>query len=191
MSLLEYGKLEIIPLYTNLLPTIDVSLDRDTVNSVGIFPHRLPFTTSNTALKTFRHAVSLDERRAKFKANLYNRPTKKELALGTKPGEMPKSGPEIGVANLDGIQPVDPHAGHWHAKEGSGKKGKNGTSDKKKQRQMEREFSISEATYQHTNVKEVWFAGCHAGRFLSLFILRQILITINLICRCRWWLCRQ
>jgi len=44
----------------------------DTVNSVGMFPHRLPFTTSNTLIKTFRHAVSLDERRAKFKANLWN-----------------------------------------------------------------------------------------------------------------------
>lgn len=42
-------------------------LCRDTVNSVGIFPHRLPFTTSNKLIKTFRHAVSLDERRAKFK----------------------------------------------------------------------------------------------------------------------------
>ncbi|KAE9399827.1 hypothetical protein BT96DRAFT_820106 [Gymnopus androsaceus JB14] len=44
----------------------------DTVNSVGLFPHRLPFTASNTLIKTFRHAVSLDERRAKFKANLWN-----------------------------------------------------------------------------------------------------------------------
>ncbi|KIK67876.1 hypothetical protein GYMLUDRAFT_155613 [Collybiopsis luxurians FD-317 M1] len=46
----------------------------DTVNSVGVFPKRLPFTTSNTVVKTFRHAISLDERRAKFKANLWNPP---------------------------------------------------------------------------------------------------------------------
>lgn len=45
-------------------------LCRDTVNSVGIFPNRLPFTTSNKLIKTFRHAVSLDERRAKFKVVL-------------------------------------------------------------------------------------------------------------------------
>jgi hypothetical protein len=44
----------------------------DTVNSVGLFPHRLPFTTENRLIRTFRHAVSLDERRAKFKANLWN-----------------------------------------------------------------------------------------------------------------------
>ncbi|KAH7340539.1 hypothetical protein B0J17DRAFT_715747 [Rhizoctonia solani] len=36
----------------------------DTVSSVGlIFPRHLPFTKSNPIVKTFRHAVSLDERR--------------------------------------------------------------------------------------------------------------------------------
>ncbi|TFK26834.1 hypothetical protein FA15DRAFT_692857 [Coprinopsis marcescibilis] len=54
----------------------------DTVDSVGLFPKRLPFTTSNTIVRTFRHAVALDERRAKFKANLWNRPTKEEEKLG-------------------------------------------------------------------------------------------------------------
>ena len=29
----------------------------DTVSSVGLFPRKLPFTTSNTAVRTFRHAV--------------------------------------------------------------------------------------------------------------------------------------
>jgi uncharacterized protein (DUF2235 family) len=43
----------------------------DTVNSVGLVPHRLPFTVSNSSIRYFRHAVSLDERRAKFKANLW------------------------------------------------------------------------------------------------------------------------
>ena len=54
---------------------------RDTVNSVGLIPHALPFTTSNTVVNTFRHAISLDERRAKFKANLWNRPEKFEELL--------------------------------------------------------------------------------------------------------------
>lgn len=56
---------------------------RDTVASVGIIPRRLPFTTSNTIVRTFRHAVSLDEHRAKFKANLWHRPTEAEQKLGT------------------------------------------------------------------------------------------------------------
>ncbi|KAF9076899.1 hypothetical protein BDP27DRAFT_1312788 [Rhodocollybia butyracea] len=59
----------------------------DTVNSVGLFPNRLPFTTSNTTVKTFRHALSLDEHRAKFKANLWNPPAdhraKREEATAT------------------------------------------------------------------------------------------------------------
>jgi uncharacterized protein (DUF2235 family) len=54
---------------------------RDTVNSVGLIPRRLPFTTSNTVVKTFRHALALDERRAKFKANQWNRPTPTEQTL--------------------------------------------------------------------------------------------------------------
>ncbi|KAF4596087.1 hypothetical protein EYR38_007461 [Pleurotus pulmonarius] len=53
----------------------------DTVNSVGLIPRRLPFTTSNTIVRTFRHAVALDERRAKFKPNLWNRPSNKEQTL--------------------------------------------------------------------------------------------------------------
>ncbi|KAF8879291.1 hypothetical protein BD779DRAFT_1447023, partial [Infundibulicybe gibba] len=53
----------------------------DTVNSVGLIPKRLPFTTSNTIVKTFRHALALDERRAKFKANHWNRPNAREQTL--------------------------------------------------------------------------------------------------------------
>ena len=47
---------------------------RDTVCSVGIVPpsHTLPFTSSNTSIRYFRHAISLDEHRAKFKANYYH-----------------------------------------------------------------------------------------------------------------------
>jgi len=47
----------------------------DTVSSVGIIAGKtLPFVSSNTAIKTFRHALSLDERRCKFEPNLYHRP---------------------------------------------------------------------------------------------------------------------
>ncbi|TCD70154.1 hypothetical protein EIP91_004624 [Steccherinum ochraceum] len=47
----------------------------DTVASVGVLMARnLPFTTANTTIKTFRHALSLDEHRVKFRPNLYHRP---------------------------------------------------------------------------------------------------------------------
>ncbi|CAE6520158.1 unnamed protein product [Rhizoctonia solani] len=45
----------------------------DTVSSVGLlWPRHLPFTSSNSIVKTFRHAVSLDEHRAKFKQNVWH-----------------------------------------------------------------------------------------------------------------------
>ncbi|THH30036.1 hypothetical protein EUX98_g4147 [Antrodiella citrinella] len=47
----------------------------ETVASVGILMARnLPFTTANSTIKTFRHALSLDEHRVKFRPNLYHRP---------------------------------------------------------------------------------------------------------------------
>ena len=41
-------------------------------------------------MRTFRHAVALDERRAKFKVNLWNRPNNKEEKLGVT-GQKTKS----------------------------------------------------------------------------------------------------
>ena len=64
-----------------------------------MIPHELPFTTSNTVVKTFRHAISLDERRSKFKANLWNRPQKNEEFLSIsdqKIAEEAASGPDHG-----------------------------------------------------------------------------------------------
>jgi uncharacterized protein (DUF2235 family) len=63
---------------------------RDTVSSVGIVPRTLPFTASSTSMRYFRHAISLDERRAKFKANYYHL-QRADNQMGTKPGEMPRS----------------------------------------------------------------------------------------------------
>ncbi|KAG0703790.1 hypothetical protein DFH29DRAFT_915099 [Suillus ampliporus] len=47
----------------------------DTVQSTGVLLSRsLPFTDSNTLIKTFRHALALDERRTRFQPDLYHRP---------------------------------------------------------------------------------------------------------------------
>ncbi|KAG8832043.1 hypothetical protein FRC17_002153, partial [Serendipita sp. 399] len=54
----------------------------DTVSSVGsIIPRHLPFTSSNHIIKTFRHAISLDERRSKFSCNTWQ----KQLVEEAKP----------------------------------------------------------------------------------------------------------
>ena len=51
---------------------------RDTVSAVGAIRQHLPFTrvSSATNIKVFRHAVCLDERRARFSPDLYNPPVK-------------------------------------------------------------------------------------------------------------------
>jgi len=47
----------------------------DTVASVGVVAAKtLPFTNSNTSIKTFRHALSLDEHRAKFRPSFFHGP---------------------------------------------------------------------------------------------------------------------
>ena len=81
-------------------------VSRDTVGSIG-FTYGLPFVTSPTFITTYRHAVSLDERRAKFQVNLWNEPTEEEKGLGL-PSSWTKAKPP-------------------------------------------------------TDIKEVWFAGCHCG----------------------------
>ncbi|GLB40815.1 putative uncharacterized alpha/beta hydrolase domain (DUF2235) [Lyophyllum shimeji] len=110
----------------------------DTVNSVGLIPHRLPFTTSNTIVRTFRHAVSLDERRAKFKANLWNRPTAEEAMLG-----------------VDGQKPDVSHLETTHS-----------SPDMRKKPVKHDSLKALEARYsgtgeRPTDIEEVWFAGCH------------------------------
>ncbi|KAF9515853.1 hypothetical protein BS47DRAFT_723712 [Hydnum rufescens UP504] len=45
----------------------------DTVSSIGaLYPRVLPFSANNNITKTFRHALALDERRAKFRSNTWH-----------------------------------------------------------------------------------------------------------------------
>ncbi len=114
---------------------------RDTVSSVGVIPHTLPFTKSNTAIRVFRHALSLDERRARFKPALYLRSTAADAKLGTQPGDMPKSDTT------------------WATRSRMGPTGNN-------QRLFERQFSDDDPDSKgKTDAVEVWFAGCHCGTY--------------------------
>ena len=124
--------------------------DRDTVDSVGIIPRRLPFTTSNTIVRTFRHAVSLDERRAKFKANLWNRPTSEESKLGTDTMVVP-GGP------IHDSKVIRNNVGNENKTPGE--------KSKKKEREDLRDKHLntlerlySQSSDRLTDVLEVWFA---------------------------------
>ncbi|EUC61649.1 DUF2235 domain protein [Rhizoctonia solani AG-3 Rhs1AP] len=72
--------------------SIDVEIDFmglfDTVNSVGLIPHELPFAKSNYVVRYFRHAVALDERRSKFKDNLWGRTSDQDAALAAPPRQV-------------------------------------------------------------------------------------------------------
>lgn len=133
-------------------------MSRDTVDSVGLIPKRLPFTTSNTIVRTFRHAVALDERRAKFKANLWNRPTSDEEQLGLQATtNQPLRGSPIPF--IDSLR-------------------KDGTkSSRNKEEEDERRLSNYEKMYSEketrpTDIEEVWFS------------VRPSTCFVNEICLC-------
>jgi len=54
---------------------------RDTVSSVGIVPRHLPYSSAANDVKCFRHALALDECRARFRPNVWKEPSvaKEEL----------------------------------------------------------------------------------------------------------------
>jgi len=134
----------------------------DTVDSVGLISKRLPFTASNTIVKTFRHAVSLDEHRAKFKANLWKRQTEKEKTQGI----------NIDQSRIERLRELD--VINDHSKENAksqtshatprGKAGQRGVTllnlDTNSDRVMDR-YETMYSDGEPTCVKEVWFAGCH------------------------------
>ncbi|KAJ7832502.1 hypothetical protein B0H13DRAFT_2429637 [Mycena leptocephala] len=58
----------------------------DSVNSVGMMDNiKLAYTATNGIVRTFRHAVALDERRAKFKQNMWSQPKKPAVAANAQP----------------------------------------------------------------------------------------------------------
>ncbi len=115
------------------------------MSSVGIIPHSLPFTRSNTAIRIFRQALALDERRARFRPALYRRPTPQDKKYGTQPGDMPKSDTTWATPGVLAKM-----------------------ARSRSQMQYESQFSADDPDSDgSTDILEVWFAGCHAGRSTS------------------------
>ncbi|KAG2353991.1 hypothetical protein BDR07DRAFT_1342129 [Suillus spraguei] len=125
----------------------------DTVSSVGIIPKRLPFTASNNNIRYFRHALSLDEHRVRFKPSHYIRSTETHNKLGVHPDHMPRS-----------IQRYLPKRQEF-ASSGSPDSDttKKSHGHHPSQHDMEQQFAIYDSVpIVQTNVEEVWFAGCHS-----------------------------
>jgi len=73
--------------------TIDFLGVWDTVASVGIIMKKsLPFVNSNTAIRVFRHAISLDEHRANFRPNFFHRPVTTGVNKNSKTAQKPAEG---------------------------------------------------------------------------------------------------
>jgi len=105
--------------------------------SVGIVPCTLPFTASSTSIRYLRQAISLDERRAKFKANYHlQRPDDQK---STKHGEVPRS-----------------NQGNWLSR-----------CYNKHHQRHHKDKVLSDEEYGDdptaTDVLEVWFAVYHSG----------------------------
>lgn len=147
--------------------------------SVGIIPQALPFTKSNTAIKTFRHALSLDEHRVKFMPSLHQ-----------------TLDPEV-AKHYDFVAPPLPPPTMKKTRPNVLKKRNRISSSLKRSakevgelfaRQTQEAMSVIESTVGHhseddlspdserdhleqmyldrskpTDALEVWFAGCHCG----------------------------
>jgi len=108
----------------------------DTVSNVGIIMGpSLPFTSSNTAIKTFRQALSLDEHRANFRPSLYTR-------------AVPGSSVKTKFPCLSKLK-----------KKFRTKRVRLSKMALHNEKSIEVESADSSDT---TNVQEVWFVGCHS-----------------------------
>ncbi|OJA19282.1 hypothetical protein AZE42_04487 [Rhizopogon vesiculosus] len=114
----------------------------DTVSSVGIiYPRRLPLTDANESVKLFRHALSLDECRVRFKPSTWHWkcPNTKDKCW-VEHNEMPHSFWRNLLKRQDNQDNVDSNRSHHHD-----------------QCQFLPEQQVGEAN----PVEEVWFSGHH------------------------------
>ncbi|OJA08866.1 hypothetical protein AZE42_01742 [Rhizopogon vesiculosus] len=108
----------------------------DTVSSVGLIPKRLPFTRANDNIKFFRHALSLDERRVRFKPTIWERPTKQDMDKGGIRHGISRGFPHNFLKRRDSQDGIDTSRSRY-----------------------DDQYPLLEC--QHTDVEEVWFAGHH------------------------------
>ncbi|KAF5387220.1 hypothetical protein D9757_006835 [Collybiopsis confluens] len=147
--------------------SIDVDIEFlglwDTVASIGFINKRLPFTSSNNNIRYFRHALALDEHRARFIPSLWDhtlphRQCEEHLSskFGVAEGSMPKSNPKLKERELERQE---------MSQNGQPLQERKSSADKAL-RELEREFDTTIGAnmldeHNLTDVEEVWFSGCH------------------------------
>ncbi|KAJ5041627.1 uncharacterized protein L3040_005205 [Drepanopeziza brunnea f. sp. 'multigermtubi'] len=154
----------------------------DCVASVGFIPRKLPFGKSPTnSICYFRHAIALDEHRAKFKVCHYVHANPNDAQKTQPVGEKLRQETDQDVGRLYrlfsscfGMKPT-PGVDDDEEETARKRSGSNAGSKKKKEKEkekdvdqedLEQEFEkADQASSSHghtTDSKEVWFAGCHA-----------------------------
>ncbi|KAF9653862.1 hypothetical protein BDM02DRAFT_3086688 [Thelephora ganbajun] len=138
--------------------TIDFVGVWDTVASVGLlYGRNLPFTTNNEAIRVFRHALSLDERRARFQPNMFHRegPDEEPARKDPEGADIQRSRPKLATWKMTvrRLSEVERYRAAARRSDISSKS---------------RTFASERSTLRKTevgllqSVEEVWFAGCHA-----------------------------
>lgn len=119
------------------------------MDAVGLVPKKLPFASSATIIRTFRHALALDEHRAMFKANPWNRPNADEQ----KRGKQQKPEPINSLQKVKTLHMFDPK------REDTENGHERFLSEEKVEITGQREPSQAEKDRKEvkTNIKEVWF----------------------------------
>lgn len=133
----------VISLSFSVIITYKLSNNRDTVASVGLVSKELPFVANNSAIRVFRHAISLDEHRVKFIPSFYK--------------HTPNEGPR--GEEIDGTEPVVQASLDKVQTKKNGKKPKRLRAHRSESQMWE--DSINASYGEKTNALEVWFAGCH------------------------------
>ncbi|KAH7344051.1 hypothetical protein B0J17DRAFT_200724 [Rhizoctonia solani] len=126
----------------------------DSVSSVGVIrSHTLPYAASNNIISTFRHAMALDERRAWFVVDPWHiRPAPRTgfwsglFSRRKDPNEQSRLARFVVWLTFGGCQELLEVERHGRTP---------GESSKKL-------FTSSPNARSPTDVKEVWFAGCHS-----------------------------
>jgi len=143
----------------------------DCVASVGFFPRTLPFSKSPTnSIAYFRHAMALDEHRAKFKVCQYQR---QDPGVAPQVDDTSKARIE---SHLTGGRPLRQLSLRLGSRRNTGEKHTMGrrlsissdlteSKEEKDQAKLEQVFEKDDRSIHEsppTDVLEVWFAGAHA-----------------------------
>lgn len=123
---------------------------RDTVASVGIVPHYLPFVNNNSAVRYFRHALALDERRAKFTPLFHTVNSDQENK--DKEPTMDAAAAAAALMKASGASTAE-----------KPEPGQRKVPQREQSHHEEYERQVNSETEQTTDALEVWFAGAHAG----------------------------